>query len=134
MSNARLKAKSGPRRVVINDASCLIDLHKVDLIEAMLRLPYDFTVALPVAKNELLNFSQKDWERFSIAGLRQVDLTGEQVGRAIAIRSAHPKLSAEDCFSMVLTQDSSGGILSQEMHYFERGLKLMVMKSTEFFG
>lgn len=111
MSNARSKVSTEKRRIVINDASCLIDLRKVDLIEAMLRLPYEFAVALPVASNELLDFSQDDWKKLSDAGLQQVDLSGAQVGRAMALRTAHPKLSAEDCFSFVLTQDSNKGIL-----------------------
>jgi hypothetical protein len=37
MSSARSKASSKGRRIVINDASCLIDLHKVGLVEIMLR-------------------------------------------------------------------------------------------------
>jgi predicted nucleic acid-binding protein len=96
---------------VINDACCLIDLHKVDLVEAMLKLPYRFIVALPVAQNELLNFSKENWRSFGAAGLEQVDLTGAQVGRAIKIRSTHKKLSAEDCLSIVLAEDTEHSML-----------------------
>lgn len=110
MSNARSKA-SRNRRVVINDASCLIDLHKVGLVEAMLQLPYSFIVALPVAHNEVLDFTAGDWTRFSQAGLVQVDLDPGQVGRALAHRSQNAKLTAEDCFSLVLTEDNQGSIL-----------------------
>lgn len=60
MSSARSKVSSEPRRIVINDASCLIDLNKVGLVEVMLQLPYRFVVALPVAHNELLDFTEKD--------------------------------------------------------------------------
>ena len=50
MSSGRSKAPDGEAilRVVINDASCLIDLHKVDLVVSMLGPPYHFVVALPV--------------------------------------------------------------------------------------
>lgn len=34
--------------VIVNDASCLIDLHKVRLLPVMLKLPYRFVVPLPV--------------------------------------------------------------------------------------
>jgi hypothetical protein len=69
MSSVPSRGRNDPRRVVINDASCLIDLRKVTLIEAMLQLPYSFVVTLPVAANELLDFSEDDWIRFEIAGL-----------------------------------------------------------------
>jgi predicted nucleic acid-binding protein len=111
MSSARSKASTRNRRVVINDASCLIDLHKVELIEAMLELPYSFLVALPVAHNEVLDFTAEDWKRFSEAGLVLVDLDPGQVGRAMDHRSQNAKLSAEDCFSLVLAQDNQESIL-----------------------
>jgi predicted nucleic acid-binding protein len=111
MSNARSKASSEVRRIVINDASCLIDLHKVGLVEVMLQLPYAFVVALPVAHNELLDFTGEDWKRFSGAGLEQIDLDPAQVGRAIVHRSQYTKLTAEDCFSLVLAEDIKDSIL-----------------------
>ena len=98
-------------RIVINDASCLIDLHKVGLVEMMLQLPYQFVVALPVARNELLDFTEEDWKLYSVAGLEQIDLNPDQVGRAIAFRSQNMKLTAEDCFSLVLAEDIDGSIL-----------------------
>lgn len=110
MSSARSKA-SRNRRVVINDASCLIDLHKVGLVETMLQLPYSFVVALPVAHNEVLDFGAWDWRRFSQAGLVQIDLDPGQVGRALAHRSQNAKLTAEDCFSLVLAEDDLESIL-----------------------
>jgi predicted nucleic acid-binding protein len=111
MSNERSKESSESRRVVVNDASCLIDLHKVGLVEAMLRLPYDFVVALPIAHNEVLDFTDEDWAHFSDAGLEKVDLDPLQVGRAIDHQSQNAKLSAEDCFSLVLAQDCKDSIL-----------------------
>ena len=111
MSNAPSKGSKTVRRVVINDASCLIDLHKVGLVEVMLRLPYDFVVALPVAHNEVLDFTDADWVRFFGAGLEKVDLDPAQVGRAITHRSQNVKLTAEDCFSLVLAEDIKSSIL-----------------------
>src|SRR5260370_30699059 len=102
MSSARSKASSKGRRIVINDASCLIDLHKVNLVEVMLQLPYDFVVALPVAHNELLDFTKKDWRRLASAGLVQVDLDPGPGGRAISLPSQKTKPTAEEPFSLVL--------------------------------
>jgi hypothetical protein len=111
MSSARLKATIEVKRVVINDACCLIDLHKVELIAAMLRLPYRFVVALPVRQNEVLDFSIKQWKAFESAGLEEIDLSSEQVGRAFQVRQQNAKLSAEDAFSLVLAQDIKDSML-----------------------
>lgn len=40
--------------VIVNDASCLIDLHKVRFLPVMLRLPYRFVVPRPIAWPEML--------------------------------------------------------------------------------
>jgi len=111
MSNAPSRGRNDPRRVVINDASCLIDLRKVTLIEAMLQLPYSFVVTLPVAENELLEFSEDDWIRFETAGLMIIDLDAERVTRAFELRAAYPVLSAEDCFSLSLAEATESCIL-----------------------
>jgi hypothetical protein len=111
MSNAPSKGRNDPRRVVINDASCLIDLHKVTLIEAMLRLPYSFVVTLPIAENELIDFNRDDWTRLQSGGLMVVDLDAVRVTRAFELRVAFPSLSAEDCFSLSLAECTDQCIL-----------------------
>src|ERR1700730_14247097 len=102
MSSAPSKGRNDPHRVVINDASCIIDLRKVALIETMLRLPYTFVVTLPVAENELLDLNRTEWRRLEAAGLMVVDLDSERVTRAFELRTIFPALSAEDCFSLSL--------------------------------
>jgi hypothetical protein len=111
MSNAPSRGRNDPRRVVINDASCLIDLRKVALVEATLQLPYSFVVTLPVATNELLDFSRADWNRLEAAGLMIIDLDAEHVTRAFELKAAYPALSAEDCFSLSLAETTENCIL-----------------------
>ncbi|SOC89903.1 hypothetical protein SAMN05421890_4891 [Ensifer adhaerens] len=112
MSNS-LSAARANRRIIINDASCLIDLHKVDLVVPMLGLPFDFHVALPVKGNELLSISisTSEWEDYEQRGMQAIDLTPAQVARAMDFRELHPALSPEDCFSLVLAQDCTDGLL-----------------------
>lgn len=110
MSNS-LSAARANRRIIINDASCLIDLHKVDLVAPMLGLPFDFHVALPVKGNELLSISASEWEDYEQRGMQAIDLTPPQVARAMDFRELHPALSPEDCFSLVLAQDCTDGLL-----------------------
>ena len=47
--------------VVVNDASCLIDLRKGRLLEVLCRLPCRFVVPLPVRESELLAFTPHEW-------------------------------------------------------------------------
>ena len=49
--------------VVVNDASCLIDLGKGGLLAVLCNLPYRFVVPLPVRESEVLDFSNAAYER-----------------------------------------------------------------------
>ena len=51
--------------VVVNDASCLIDLYKGRLLDAMLTLPYRFVVPLPIRHAEALDLTERDSRRRS---------------------------------------------------------------------
>ncbi len=46
-------------RVVVNDASCLIDLRKGRLLPMLCRLPYRFVVPLPIRESELLTLTAR---------------------------------------------------------------------------
>jgi predicted nucleic acid-binding protein len=98
-------------RIVINDTSCLLDLHKVGLLLPMLQLPYEFQVALPVRENELLTISEEVWAQLEQAGLLSVDLAPENVSDAMQLRAAHAPLSAEDCMSLALARAIGDAIL-----------------------
>lgn len=110
MSNSPSEAAQPSRRVVINDASCLIDLHKGCILREMLTLPHDFRVALPVRENEILSVIP-DWPQLEAAGLVVVDLAPDAVAEVFDLRSRHAGLSAEDCFSLVLARNLRGSLL-----------------------
>ncbi|MGU9982463.1 type II toxin-antitoxin system VapC family toxin [Phreatobacter sp. HK31-P] len=111
MSKSRSTAPADSTRIVINDTSCLIDLHKVGLVSLMLRLPYEFQVALPVREKELLTISTAEWASFTGSGLLVVDLDPNAVTEAFRMRELHVALSAEDCFSLVLARNTRGALL-----------------------
>ena len=96
---------------IVNDASCLIDLHKVRLLPVMLRLPYRFVVPLPIRRAEALDLTEQDWGRLDDLGLVTFNLPPERVADALRLRSLHPKLSANDCFRLVSAQCHDGGML-----------------------
>ncbi len=97
--------------VIVNDASCLIDLHKVRLLPVMLRLPHRFVVPLPIRRTEALDLADRDWRQMADLGLVTFDLPSERVADALRLRSLHPKLSANDCFCLVSAQCHEGAML-----------------------
>jgi predicted nucleic acid-binding protein len=111
MSKPPSVARNDASRIVINDASCLIDLHKGGILRAMLLLPYQFQVALPVRANELLTIPTEDWRFLATGGLTTVDLPGEAVAEVEMLMTNHAALSPEDCFSLVLARRTQGSLL-----------------------
>ena len=97
--------------VVVNDASCLIDLRKGGLLRVLLRLPYRFIVPLPIRMEELLDFTSQEWRILEDGGLATYDLPGEEVAQVFAIKREHTGLSANDCFALVTATCQKNGIL-----------------------
>lgn len=97
--------------VVVNDASCLIDLKKAALLHVLLRLPYQFVVPLPIREDELLDFTEQDWRMLEDGGLTTYDLPGEEVAQVVTLKREHSRLSANDCFALVTTTCQENGIL-----------------------
>ncbi len=97
--------------VVVNDASCLIDLRKGGLLHVLLRLPYRFIVPLPIRMEELLDFTPQEWRMLEDGGLTTYDLPGEEVAQVFAIKREHSGLSANDCFALVTASCQENGIL-----------------------
>lgn len=97
--------------VVINDASCLIDLKKGQLLQPMMRLPFHFVVPYPIRETELLTLTQDDWDILDTAGVETYDLGSDAVSKAFALKSEIPKLSANDCFCLVTALERDNAIL-----------------------
>jgi len=89
--------------VIVNDASCLIDLRKGQLLHAMLSLPDRFVVPFPVRASELLDFTPQEWRLLDDGGVVTFDLPPDAVGEALQIKAGRPRLSANDCFCLVTT-------------------------------
>lgn len=98
-------------RVIINDASCLIDLRKGRLLHVLCRLPVEVVVPLPIRESELLNFTPQEWAMLDGDGLVTYDVPPDEVGEAFAIKREHGRLSANDCFCIVTTNHFDDGIL-----------------------
>ena len=97
--------------VVVNDASCLIDLYKGRLLLATLELPYRFVLPLPIRHSELLDLTDRQWRRLDQAGLETFNLPPAQVLEAQQVRQALPRLSMNDCFCLVTVRHQDRGML-----------------------
>ena len=98
-------------RIVISDSSCLIDLRKVSLLDAFLRLPYELLIPNTLFEEELLKFTAAQKKALVRDGLKVVDLPGESVLRAQQIARDMPHLSIHDGFAFALAESCQGCIL-----------------------
>lgn len=96
--------------IIVNDTSCLIDLRKAELLRTALLLPFQFGIALPLVVMELHDSTACDWSTLKKRGLQIIDLSPTQVQRAIDLKSQFPSLSANDCFSLALTETTEGAL------------------------
>ena len=99
-------------RVIVNDASCLIDLRKGKLLEVLPRLPYQLVIPLPVRASEVLHFSDEEWQHLDDHGMITHDLSPAEVGQALALAEHHRALSANDCFCLITARVRRGILLT----------------------
>jgi predicted nucleic acid-binding protein len=98
-------------RIIISDSSCLIDLRKVSLLDAFLKLPYEILIPNTLFEEELLKFTEAQKRSLLRGGLKVIDLPGESVLRAQQIVRGAPHLSVHDGFAFALAETHTGCIL-----------------------
>ena len=98
--------------VIVNDASCLIDLRKGGLLGVLGNLPYRLIIPLPIRAVELLDFSDQEWRLLDAQGMITHDLTPAEVAQAFALKKRHRALSANDCFCLVTAFATRGIVLT----------------------
>ncbi len=98
-------------RVIVNDASCLIDLRKGRLLHVLCALPYEFIVPFPVRSSEILDFTPQEWALLDGNGMATYDRPPTKIDQAFDIKKRHGRLSANDCFCLVTAQEHAEAIL-----------------------
>lgn len=96
-------------KILVSDASVLIDLERGTLLAACFRLPFAFAVPDLLYERELRNYGG---EALLALGLRVEELDGDGVALALQYRRAHPPLSLADCFALTLAKINSWMLLS----------------------
>jgi len=98
-------------RIVVSDTSCIIDLRKAALLEALLRLPYTFVVPDTLFEDEWLSLTSGEKRALRELGLEVRSLSGELVQRAGNYFNQYAKLKLNDCFALTLAEDIGNCIL-----------------------
>ena len=96
--------------VIVNDASCLIDLRKGGLLRLLIQLPHQVVIPLPVQESELIKFTAQEMKMLK-SGAAIYDLPPEQIKEAYKFKSSYPRLSFNDCACLVTTRYHDGAIL-----------------------
>lgn len=98
-------------RIIVSDTCCMIDLRKAALLEEMLRLPYAFIMPALLFNDEWLSLNAIEKTRLCDLGLEIRDLPGPMVERAAAYFNRHRRLRLNDCFALVLAEETEEGML-----------------------
>ena len=98
--------------VIVIDACCLIDLHKVNLVSELYKLPYKLVIPEDARRFEVLHLPQHQWQELDEAGLITHRMTYEESVKTSLLKDIHHGLSTVDCFCLVITQSYSGILLT----------------------
>ena len=98
-------------RIIVSDTSCIIDLHKVQLLLAIFELPYTFVIPHTLFENELLGLTAAEKTELLRRGMEVRELDGVGVARAQDYFNAHPALQLNDCFAMRMAEEIDDSIL-----------------------
>lgn len=98
-------------RIIISDSSCLIDLYKGGLLQAVFSLPFQFVIPQPLYKEELLSIPEEEKAAMLALGMQVIVLPGEQVSLAQTYFNENRRLKLNDCFALVLAEATEESIL-----------------------
>lgn len=107
-------------RIVVSDTSCMIDLRKADLLEAVFRLPYRFVMPDTLFASEWSRLTDGERQRLVELGLEVRSLPGPLVERASTHFGEHPRLTLNDCFALTLAEEIGDCVLLTGDGYLRR--------------
>jgi hypothetical protein len=99
-------------RVLVSDASILIDLAKWSLLEDLFKLPFEFAIPDALYDDELIDLGGIDRAELKGLGLRVETLDPDGMAQAVAYQAAKPKLTIHDCFAVTLAVTNDWPLLT----------------------
>ncbi len=101
-------------RVLVSDASVLIELSKWSLLEAIFALPCEFAVPDILYEDELLDLHGLTREDLVRLGLRVEHLDPKGMEKAAGYQKRCPQLTLHDCFAITLSAINEWPLLSSD--------------------
>jgi len=101
-------------RVLVSDASVLIELSKWSLLEAIFALPCEFAVPDILYEDELLDLHGLTREDLVDLGLRVEHLDPKGMEQAAGYQKRCPQLTLHDCFAITLSAINEWPLLSSD--------------------
>lgn len=98
-------------QIVISDSSCLIDLHKAQLLVEMVALPFTFAIPQPLFDDELDSITPEEKQQLVELGMQIITLPGDQVTTAQGYYNQFRRVSLYDYFALVVAESTQDAIL-----------------------
>lgn len=103
------------KRVVVNDASVVIDLIDLDLLSNFFTLPFDVHLPYVIYESELYEWQQRRLEHFIDAGDMILEhLSQDEVEAVYILQKAKPKLSDKDIAAFLITKRLNATLLTSD--------------------
>ncbi len=99
-------------KILVSDASIIIDLAKWSLIKEAFALPYEFVIPDILFEDELIDLGNFDKQQLIVLGLRIESLDSAGVSQALTYKIKQPKLTLHDCFAVTLAIQNHWALLT----------------------
>ncbi len=96
---------------LIGDSSCVIDLHKVDLLLPLFELPYTLVIPQSLLDDELVRLTDEEKRDLADRGLQTRHLDAAGLIQAQRYFHEFPALAWNDCLALRMAEEADGAIL-----------------------
>lgn len=101
--------------VVVNDANILIDLIKLQLIEAFFKIPWEFHSSNLIIENELYDEQKEQLQPFINNGKFIIqELGADDMLSIINIQAQKPQLSDKDCSALYCAKKLNASLITSD--------------------
>ena len=96
---------------LIGDSSCVIDLHKVDLLHPLLDMPHTIVIPQALLDDELISLTDDEKRDLLDRGLRARHLDADGLLRAQRYFHEFPALAWNDCLALRMAEETEAAVL-----------------------
>lgn len=101
--------------VVVNDANILIDLIKLQLLEAFFTIPWEFYSTNLIIENELYDEQKEQLQPYIFSRKLLIqELDVDDIIRIITIQTQKPQLSDKDCSALHCAQKLNAALITSD--------------------